>query len=615
MFQKKIVSLFLCILLTFSAFAQSVSKPENPKTQVSPEIREKALDLLNGLAREAEQFSLPLNRVDARIGVANLLWEKDEKAARVIFQNAISDLNAMLVRIPPENAESDEEFNTERYLMLFEITNLRKELLIALAARDAKFALDALQSLSVKNAEGKSIFDDDNALELELAAKIAANDPKQAYEIAKKNLENGLGANVFVTLGNLHKKDAELGTKFAQDILSKIKHKDTVINSPSDSAVVSNSNMMKDNIPNPVSTVNIWEIQLYLDSIKKLNRQAAKDKNPAVLSDDDIKDLVDILAQKYIKQQYLSAYEISKVMPEITKYFPATAQAIRRKVGQQESATLNNLVKNQNFQNEAEDKTADEVLQIIEKKPIAERDDFYYQAAETAFNNGEIEKAKTFHAKVKTKREYDYLDKGINDALPLALAEKGDLREVRQALAKLKTPEEQIEVLSILAISVAKNGDKKTASALMNEARSVYSGRMKNRRNLNSVFQMAQSYSIIEPDQSFSLLETNTQFFNDVINAAILLDEFNESGAMENDELKLDAVRRESYQNMPKGVELLKNLTAADFDRTISFAERFARPEVRFFARFRIAEALLDPNAEENEKNMQKNYNEQEYEH
>ncbi len=145
-----------------------------------------------------------------------------------------------------------------------------------------------------------------------------------------------------------------------------------------------------------------------------------------------MKNLVDILAQKYLKQQYLSAYEVSKIMPEITRYFPAMAQAIRRKVGQQESATLNNLVKNQNFQNETEDKTADEILQIIEKKPIAERDNLYYQAAETAFNNGEIEKAKTFHSKIKTKREYDYLDKGISDALPLTLAEKGDLREVRQ---------------------------------------------------------------------------------------------------------------------------------------------------------------------------------------
>ena len=615
MFQKKIISLLLSVLLTFSTFAQTVSKSENPKTDISPEIREKALDLLNGLAREAEQFSLPLNRVDARIGVANLLWEKDEKAARAIFKNAVSDLNTILVRIPPENAESDEEYNTERYLMVYDASNLRKELLIALAARDPKFALDALQSLSIKTAEGKSIFEDDNALELELSAKIAANDPKQAYEIAKKNLENGLGGNIFATLESLYKKDAELGTKFAQDILSKIKRKDTVVNSLSDFAANAISNRVKDDVQNPVSTVNVWEIQQYLDSIKKLNKQAAKDKKPPVLSDGDMKDLVDVLAQRYIKQEYLSAYEVSKVMPEITKYFPAAAQAIRRKMGQQETSMLNNLVKNQNFQNEIEDKTADEILRIIERKPIAERDEFYYQAAETAFNNGEIEKAKTFHAKVKTKREYDYLDKGINDALPLVLAEKGDLREVRQALAKLKTPEEQIEVLAVLAMSVAKNGDKKTAFALINEARSVYSGRMKNRRNLNSVFQMAQAFSIIEPKQSFSLLEANTQFFNDVINAAILLDEFNESGAMDNDELRLDAVRRESFQNMPKGVELLKNLTATDFDRTISLAERFARSEVRFFARFRIAEALLDPNAEENEKNLQKIYDEQEYEH
>lgn len=81
---------------------------------------------------------------------------------------------------------------------------------------------------------------------------------------------------------------------------------------------------MKDNVPNPVSAVNIWEIQLYLDSVKKLNRQASKDKKPAVLSDGEIKDLIDILAQKYVKQEYLSAYEVSKIMPEITRYFPAT---------------------------------------------------------------------------------------------------------------------------------------------------------------------------------------------------------------------------------------------------------------------------------------------------
>ncbi len=615
MFQKKIISLLLSILLNFSIFAQTDSKFENPKNNVSPEIKEKAVSLLIGLAREVEQFSLPSNRIDARVSVANLLWEKDEKAARILFQNAISDLNLLIGQIPSENADSDEEYNTERLTTLADVRKLRRELLISLAARDAKFALNTMQFLSVKNAEGKNIFDNDVNLEIELAAKIADSDPKQAYEIARKNLANGLGNNLFAMLESLYKKDAELGAKLAQDILSKLKSKDSFINSPTDKSVGANSNMMKPDILNTTSTINVWEIQSFLDSVKKLNRQAAKDKKPPVLSESEIKETIDVLAQKYIKQEYLSAYEVSKVMPEITKYFPAAALAIRHKIGQQESATLNNLIKNQNFQNEAEDKSADDILQIIENSPAAERDDLYFQAAETAFNNGEIEKANVFHGKIKTKRENDYLEKAIGDAMPLILAAKGDLSQVRKSLTKLKTPEQRIEILAVLAMSVAKNGDKKTATAIINEALSIYSGRMKNRRNLSSVIQMAQSYSVIEPAQGFDMLEANTQFFNEIINAAILLDEFNESGAVENDELRLDAVRRESFQNLPNGVELIKNLTAADFDRTINLAERFARPEVRFYARFRIADALLNPKSEENEKSMQIELNNEEGEY
>ncbi|MEP7036814.1 MAG: hypothetical protein ABI891_00585, partial [Acidobacteriota bacterium] len=462
--------------------------------------------------------------------------------------------------------------------------------------------------------EGKNIFDDEN-LEIELAAQIADSDPKQAYQIAKKNLASGLGNNLFAALESLYKKDSELGTKLAQDILSKIKSKDSIISSPFDKSVGANSNIMKADILNTTSTINVWEIQSFLDTIKKLNRQAAKDKKPPVLSESEIKEAIDVLAQKYVKQEYLSAYEVSKVMPEITKYFPASALAIRRKIGQSESSTLNNLIKNQNFQNEAEDKSADDILQIIENSPAAERDNLYFQAAETAFNNGEIEKANVFHGKIKTKRENDYLEKVIGDAMPLTLAAKGDLSQVRKSLTKLKTPEQRIEILAALAMSLAKNGDKKTATAIINEARSIYSGRMKNRRNLSSALQMAQSYSFIEPAQGFDMLEANTQFFNEIINAAILLDEFNESGAVENDELRLDAVRRESFQNLPNGVELIKNLTAADFDRTINLAERFARPEVRFYARFRIADALLNPKSEENEKSMQTELNNEEGEY
>ncbi len=615
MFSKKTISILLSVLLILPISAQTAPAPASSKSGVSPEIQEKALNLLNILTREAEQFSLPLNRIYARIFVANLLWDKDEKAARTIFQNAIFDLNAVLAQIPPENADPDEEFNVARSVKLTDAANLRKELLIALAARDPQLALNSLQLLDVKNAEGKSIFDDNQTLELALAAKITARDPQQAYQIAKRNLEKGIGTNTFATLETLEKTDAELGAKLAQDILSKIKSKDTIIGSAADyteNSTNANAAPVNDKSPNSGLTINTWDIQSFLDTVKKLNRQAAADKKAALLSDGDISDAIEILARKFTQQEFLSAYEVSKIMPEITKNFPAQALAIRRKIGQQESSTLNSLVKNQIFQNESEDKSADEILQIIEKKPAADRDNFYYQAAETAFTNGDIEKARTFHGKLKTKRENDYLDTAISDALPLTLAAKGDLDETRRSLAKLKPPEQRIEVLTTLAMSFAKSGDLKTASALMNETRSIFAGGVKNRRNLNSVFQMARAYAVIEPEQSFNLLEANTQFFNDIISAAILLDQFNEGGAVENDELRLDAARRESYQDLPKGVDLIKSLTAADFDRTVNFAERLARPEARFYARFRIAEVLLDPNAEENEKGFQSNLNEQE---
>ncbi|MDQ3710867.1 MAG: hypothetical protein M3388_01405 [Acidobacteriota bacterium] len=269
----------------------------------------------------------------------------------------------------------------------------------------------------------------------------------------------------------------------------------------------------------------------------------------------------------------------------------------------------------QAFQIEIEGKSADEILHIIEKKPVAERDELYREAAQKAFTDGAVQDAKKFYGKIITKREYDYFDKQIDSALPLALAEKGDLSEVRQTLARLKSTEERIEVLTTLAITVWKGGDKKTASNLLDEARSMYSGRMKNRKNLASILQLAQASAVLTPDQSFSFLEANINYFNDIISAAILLSEFNDYGTVKDDELRLDTVETESYRNAPKAVQLIKNLSVADFERTKGLVEKFSRTKVRFLSRYRIAEALLNLDAEENEKNFQSNISEEHYDH
>ncbi len=607
MFFQKIFAFLLCLLLVGQSLAQSKQTVEPKKFEISAELKEKSIALLNNLARDAEQFYLAENRAGARILVANLLWEHDEKKARAIFQDAISDVGLMIGEIPSNIEEQPDEM----YQTLNPVKMLRTELLMTLAARDPKFALEALQLLGGKNAAGENLFTEDQTLELGIAAKIAQKDPKQAYELAKKNLENGLEFGVFSALEDIYKKDTDLGVRLAKDIVGKIKEKK--ISSPYDYVGnSSNSNRVMTNVSSSAisegSTINVWQVQMFLDAVKRLNRQGAKDKKVPVLSDGDIKELVEMLVQKYLNQPYLSPYEVARIMPEIAKYFPASAQAIRRKLANG-GTELENQMRTQSIQDEIADKTSDEILQLAEKKPVDERDDFYRQAAEKAFNDGEITKAKQLYGKIKKKPEYDYFDDRIEAELPLALAKSGDLRATREMLAKLKTVEERIEVLTNLAVSVAAKGDKKAAATLTEEARSMYSGRMKQRKNLDSILQLGYAYSTIEPAQSFALIEANLSFINDVIAAGILLDEFNEMGSVKSDEVRLEVVRAESYRNLKNGVVLIRNLATSDFERTANLVDRFSRPEARFFVRLRIAEAMLDPNAEQSEKENQSKIN------
>ena len=291
MFYKKLSTLFIFLAFAGQISAQTAAVKNVKKTDITPELKEKAFVLLNNLVREAGQFTLPLNRITARVSVADLLWEKDEKQARILFQSAISDLSALIDQIPPENTEASDEAISERYMTLNDARLLRSELILSLAPLDPKLALEVLQAMNRKDSSGANLFEDDKTLELELAAQITLKDPKQAYEVAKKNLGEGITSNLFSTLEDIYKKDAELGTKLAQDIVAKIKIADTkpilsngsAANSmsntmSSNTVVVVNSNTMKKSVYGSGFTISSWELHSFLETLKKLEGDAAKNK-------------------------------------------------------------------------------------------------------------------------------------------------------------------------------------------------------------------------------------------------------------------------------------------------------------------------------------------------
>src|SRR6185369_5385703 len=66
--------------------------PTTEPPKLDPETERKALDLVETLSEQVLNLHAPANRVRAQTQVADLLWGRDEKRARTLFNTAVSQL-------------------------------------------------------------------------------------------------------------------------------------------------------------------------------------------------------------------------------------------------------------------------------------------------------------------------------------------------------------------------------------------------------------------------------------------------------------------------------------------------------------------------------------------
>ena len=99
------------------------------------------------------------------------------------------------------------------------------------------------------------------------------------------------------------------------------------------------------------------------------------------------------------------------------------------------------------------------------------------------------------------------------------------------------------------------------------------------------------------------MLENAAVQINEYIAAGIKLDEFYLGGSTESDELSFTVIDENFLTRVRNATGLIKNLARADLGRTIAFADKFQRPEIRQFVRLRVVDAVLDEGAAEKEKN------------
>lgn len=605
MFFHKICVCLLAVsfFLPSTAAAFQTAKPRDKSKELTPELKQNALKLLSAVASETRQLNLPENRVRMQTIIADLLWEHDETAARAVFQETLTELQNLFANLnPPEGEDVTSAERSRHYGKRYKLAELRKDYVLTLTPRDSTAALAALSTLKTGLLEEYDPLRSED-LEMQVAAAIAKKDAGKAYAVAKEQInKEGVTPQLIETLKDLHTKNPELAAKLGRDILAKTKN--SKIRVP-----ISADNKEGETTENTSSAqtteIDFWRISGLISTLSGINRLAARDKKKKhipVLTEAEMRELVEQTANAYLTARNPIQLSITSVMPEITYYAPALAQRIRQKLGAEASQQLDKTNEINAYYITRKEKSVEELVAEAERVKPEMRDSRFADAAYRALEEGEPEKAQAAAARIKDKNAFRYVFEQIKIALPLAKAERGEIAEVRKIIGTMKTNQEKITLQTELARSLAAKGDKETAKNLVDEAVQMMPPHIRKMPDLESAARITVAYSFVAPELAFPIAENGVWRMNEYINAGFLLSDFFDHDSVASDEWFFQAINQKALVNMPDAAELLNNLGRADLERTVSLADKFERRDIRLYVRLRIAQALLDSKAAEKDK-------------
>lgn len=548
-------------------------------------LESKALKLLDEIGEEAQGLKLAQNRVSVQAAVADLLWPHDEKRAREIFADASASLAAVNASLSADDPRREQ--------LMQETQNLRGELMRAVAQHDPQLALDFLRATRPPSAPARARsyyeVDQETQLEASLAEQVAARDPRQAMKIADDILAHGLSGQLSSLMERVRASDPAAAAKLAAEIAQKIHATDL---KTSFEAVNLTSYLLNVTRPLEASAPNGF------------SRMQGAVRAPVALDDQTRRDLLNQLVNAALAPNQprsgngpqVALNSLQQFMPDVEKYLPAQAQALRGR--SEQSARTNMNPAQQQYQSAMRAASVDAMLDQAAKVAPEMRDQIYGAAAWRALNEGATERARqivTDH--VENPQQRAQLLSQLDQQAFSRAAGAGDIEGARALLSRFTQPGQQAQMLMQLANAVAARGDAEGARRLLDEVWNQAGGRAKDQAQFNTQLEVARAYARFAPDRAFEIVDAATDRVNELVAAGSVLDGFGQQ-SFEQDELKM-----QSYPLAPLVIqcgETLAPLARTDFDRALSSADRLQRLETRLVARLAVARGVLSPNVAPN---------------
>jgi hypothetical protein len=579
----------LLLLISLSAFAQVSDKEKREKeAERKQQIERKTYALVDEIAGAAPGLKLPENRSFVLAAAADLLWEHEEPRARNLFWDALNTLNLMnsssqVAKGEKPASKEKEQQNLNEYFAVF---RLRQQLLQRVARHDPQFALDMLRSSRQVPFEPVAwmrdgfTLPDDRSLEQQIATEVAARDPQKALQLARESLAKGFTYQLIMLLQRLNQKDSEIGTKFAGEIINKLRGRNIATDLPASSIAVSLLTISRPPTGPATSKLTTAQGNWRLNLDKEQRRELVELITNAALTESGNANLL---------------YDLSEILPEIKEFAPERLALVQKKL----AAFNQTLPKEQRLSDEynslTRNGTPEEVLKLADTASDNDRGWMQQQAVLMAVMKGRADSLREY---INTEIPDESRRKSLLDALDTEqinqAVSKGDTEELQKLLPKIRQKQERARVMSELAITLEKKGKHDEALSLLDEAQTLIKTGFENESQTNALLALVGAYALVEPAKAFGIIERTVDRANDEMAKLLLLDKFISTGIVKKGEILMQHSAMIPIDfavfKYGKGVAALAN---ADFDRTLAAADRFERNELRLMARLLLAQALL----------------------
>jgi len=598
---------------------QQQSTDQQDKDKPTPE--KKAFLLLDQVVGEAGGLKLPENRIYIQISAGDLLWDRDEPRARVLFGEAGSGIAEMMRRNDsPNDPNARRPANANRTAL-----ELRQELVLTVARHNGEFAYQLLQSMPAPAATGPGVRrqDSQNSLEQSLVAAIAANDPKAALKNAQGWLDKGdYPASLSKVLSQLQSKDTEAATKLSDQLVKKLQPEE-LLSKPD--AVRLSLNLLR---PGPRAEKKSSDgsqpvvgpsDQLLAEAAfrdvmaatitaalratpQPQNTQArgaqggfrGRPNNPGAGAAAAPQSEAEI--QQANARMLLMG--LQSLQPQIDKYLPERSLALRQKLTQM-GMDNNQRGAFAQIDNLMQKGTSESLVAAAASAPRQAQRGMYQQAALRALDEGNPDRARDI--------ANQHLDGTARTNMLHTLELQQSVRsapnkidDIRQTINRAQSDDERLSLLLQIAANLQAENPK-LALQLLDEARGLVTRRATNYGHFEAQVNVAQAYAALDPARSFETLEPGINQINELLSAAAILSGF-EVNIFKDGELPLKGGGSLTGLVMRYGTELA-SLARTDFERAQLMTERFQLAEPRILARLTMVRGVLGATATDSANN------------